>query len=32
MFGSIDLFSFVLWIVIVFVGWSLAKAVAPRAR
>jgi hypothetical protein len=30
-FRSIDLFSYVLWIVIVFVGWFLAKTVARRA-
>lgn len=29
-FRSIDLFSFVLWIVVVFTGWLLAKTFARR--
>jgi hypothetical protein len=31
-FRSIDLFSFVLWIVVVFTGWLLAKTFARRAH
>lgn len=27
---SIDLFSYVLWIVVVFFGWALARALARR--
>lgn len=27
---SIDLFSYVLWIVVVFFGWALARAFARR--
>ncbi len=27
---SIDLFSYVLWIVVVFFGWALARAFAAR--